>query len=121
MPNVGRDYEVPPLAGVTPAQHPLYDDAKAFASRIQSLTIYFNPHFDRALNLNHLFPLFPVGYCSIKHLSLTKLTPSSLPHLSTLLAGFAKTLEHLEIPTSNICIPFKPGKPYPIADLGVSV
>ena len=98
IPFVRQSYNVPPLAGTALTQHPLYDSAKAFASRIQSLTIYLYPYFNVVLNLGHLLPFFTLGYCSVKHLSLTQLSRSGLPHLVTLLATFSRTLEKVEIP-----------------------
>ena len=94
----GENHGMPLLAGTNPTQHPLYDNARAFASSIQSLTINLDLRTSREPILHRLLPLFPAGYCSVKRLSIAGWSLDCSSQLATLLAGFAKTLENLEIP-----------------------
>ena len=43
---IGEDSSVPPLTGTTPTQHPLYDNARAFASRLQSFRMALDADLD---------------------------------------------------------------------------
>ena len=124
VPLIDWGHDMPSLAGPNPTQHPLYDNARAFASSIQSLRINFLSYSSRKPDLHCLLPLFPAGYCSVKRLSIAGWSLERISLVKTLLAAFTETLEDLEIPMhdqEDRDLALDPETLFPMSALGMSV